>query len=57
MKIGRFELGFWDSKDPGIIWFEYINSSCKCKFLTICNVLFVWYDKDCFYKEKLDENN
>lgn len=51
MRLGRFEIGTWDQKDKNIIWFEYFSSSCKCKFLTICNILFIWYDRDCLKGE------
>lgn len=48
MKFGRLDIGKWDSKEPEFIWFEYIKGACGCRFLTICNILFVLYDKECF---------
>lgn len=46
----RFSIGFWtypDSKEKKFIWFEYLRGSCNCRFLTIFNILFEYFDKDC----------
>jgi hypothetical protein len=48
MKIGRFEISKWQYSDkPEFVCFEYINAPCKCRFLTICNLLFILYNKEC----------
>jgi hypothetical protein len=53
MKIigtNKFEIGTWDYPNPEekeFIWFEYLTGCCGCKFLTICDILFIYYDKRC----------
>jgi hypothetical protein len=51
MKIGRLEIGFWEYhnlEEKRFIWFEYLHPGCGCHLLTVCNILFVYYDKECY---------
>lgn len=47
IRIGRLEIGKWENVKPEFLWFEYMKGCCGCRFLTICNVLFVYYNKEC----------
>lgn len=55
MRLGRFEIGKWDYKEPEFIWFEYTSGYCGCRFLTICNILLVYYSKECLNEQNFDE--
>lgn len=51
MKFGNFEITTWDAQERKIIWFEYLNGFCGCKFLTILNILFAYYSPKCLNQE------
>ncbi len=50
IRIGQLEITKWKYANPDMeqfIWFEYLNSHCGCKLLTVLNILFVYYAKKC----------
>jgi hypothetical protein len=46
LKLGRFSIGTWE-KQSDFVYFEYMRGPCRCRFLTILNLLFVLLDKEC----------
>lgn len=60
MKIGRLQICTWDYPDPKykkFIYFQYLKGSCKCKFLTILNILFHLNSKQCIKEIEEDKDN
>lgn len=58
MRLGRFEISKWEHSvgNKEFIVFEYMHEPCDCYFLTILNILFVFYSKEC-KKELTDQDN
>jgi hypothetical protein len=53
----KIEIGFWDYPDKAekkFIWFEYLSSGCKCKFITILNICISILNKECMEEGEYD---